>query len=79
MLSRTPYKSVTTKKLILILEKKKISNNAYVWVAWSWIWSQVEVPDGKSRRPDPDERTTGVSCVQIFLVWKQEKRTKVWT
>ena len=34
---------------------------------------QVEVPDGKSICPDPDERTTGVSCVQIYMVWKQGK------
>ena len=35
--------------------------------------TQVEVPDGKSICPDPDERTTGVSCVQIYMVWKQGK------
>ena len=35
--------------------------------------SQVEVPDGKPICPDPDERTTGVSCVQIYMVWKQGK------
>ena len=37
---------------------------------------KVEVPDGKSICPDPDERTTGVSCVQIYLVWKQGKSAR---
>ena len=39
--------------------------------------TQVEVPDGESICPDPDERTMGVSCVQIYMAWKLE--TKVWT
>ena len=33
----------------------------------------VELPDGKSICPDPDDRTTGVSCVQIFIVWNYGK------
>ena len=32
--------------------------------------AQVEVSDGKSIYPDQDERTTGVSCVQIYIVWR---------
>ena len=52
----------------------KICNFVFVWLNWSnFSASQVEVPDGKSICPDPDERTTGVSCVQIYMVWKQGK------
>ena len=38
--------------------------------------SQVEVPDGKLICPEPDERTTGVSCGQIYMVWKKRKNAR---
>ena len=78
MLSRTPYKSFITKKLILILEKKSSTMRMYGLHDLGY-GPRLRFPYGKSIRPDPDERTTGVSCVQIYLVWKQEKRTEVWT
>ena len=40
---------------------------------WTFKSTQVEVPDGTAICPDPDERTTGVSCVQIYLVGKLGK------
>ena len=40
---------------------------------WTFKSTQVEVADGKAICPDPDERTTGVSCVQIYLVGKLGK------
>ena len=33
-------------------------------------FTQAEVLDGRSKCPEPDERTTGVSCVQIYIVRK---------
>ena len=33
-----------------------------------FVFAQVEVPDRKPICPEPDERTTGVSCIQIYII-----------
>ena len=41
--------------------------------------TQVEVPDGKSICPDPDERTKGLMNAQFFCAFIRLKRVHVQT
>ena len=80
LLTQKVFQAHTHKQICTTESKQKQTHINLAWNTYVHInITQVEVPDGSKYVQTEDERTRGASCVQNYIVWKHQKRTKVWT